>query len=130
MCLTFSRRFVNRYLVFALQFHFMSELMKYDCYLMNLRPDLNDAHLIHKHDCPFIQGHPDRIMLGSFSTPEDALKKGMEYFTNVKRCRFCSGYNQDEKCDAEAGFSCSNIRITVCKDIEPDIVSALFYSVN
>lgn len=130
MFLTFRKRFGNFFQVFELQYLFKSELMKYGCYLMNLRPDLNGAHLIHKHDCPFIPGYYSRILLGSFSTPEDALKKGMEFSPSVKRCRFCSGYNQGEKDEAEAGFSYSNKMITGCKDVEPDMVSGLFYGVN
>jgi hypothetical protein len=58
-------------------------------YFIDTRPRANGSYYIHSEECPLLASPGNRIFLGKFLTPEEAVEEGGKYFNNPVSCRFC-----------------------------------------
>ena len=66
-------------------------------YYIGLKPQTDDRHRIHKEGCPFMPDEGKRSFLGSFVSPNVALKEGNNYFEGSSRCQFCIPQNDKKR---------------------------------
>lgn len=59
-------------------------------YFICIRPLINDKYVVHKEGCPCLPPAEERIFLGIFQSPEEAVKEGRKHFPAPAGCRFCS----------------------------------------
>lgn len=101
-----------------------------DEYYICLRPHTDESHRIHKADCPFNPTREKRIYLGTFSSPEGAVKAGGKYFQNRCRCRFCLPLTEEEKSILSANTFLESLRLITSKTILPSMECGLFCALN
>jgi hypothetical protein len=65
-------------------------------YFIGQRPRADGGNYIHREDCPLLPSPGERIYLGTFLSPEEALAEGIKYFSNPAFCRFCLKEHQKE----------------------------------
>lgn len=61
---------------------------------------LKGYHIVHTENCPFMTDRTDLIFLGTFRSVCEALLKGMNLFSKVEECPFCSGCHRNSVCNS------------------------------
>lgn len=67
-------------------------------FFISTKEMLNGDHIVHTENCPFMAGRKDLIFLGTFRSVSEALLKGMNHFSKVEECPFCSGFHRNTAC--------------------------------
>ena len=81
-------------------------------FFISKKERLNGDHIVHSENCPLMADRKDLIFLGTFRSVSEALLKGMDRFSRVEKCPFCSGYHRD-------GASCISGRPEKGKSLFP-----------
>ena len=58
-------------------------------YYINKNAQYSGEHEIHTSNCVFLPSVENRIFLGCFNKPSEALKAAKQYFNNVDGCFYC-----------------------------------------
>jgi len=66
-------------------------------FYIGTRPQANGRNFIHRKDCPLLPSPGNRIFLGTYESPEDAVEEGKKYFDNPDTCRFCMHHAETER---------------------------------
>lgn len=59
-------------------------------YYVNMNPQTNGDHEVHKEGCSFLPDIQNRKVLGSFTNCADAVKKAKETYPKSNGCYYCS----------------------------------------
>jgi hypothetical protein len=101
-----------------------------EIYYINLKPQTDLSHRIHKEGCPFIPEHGKRIFLGKFKSSFEAIEEGWKYFSNPGTCLFCSKENHENTRQESLSEIHSEIKLVQFEMITPSKESALVCAVN
>ena len=58
-------------------------------YYLNMNPQPNSDHEVHKEGCRFLPEEHNQIFLGTFNNCSEALKEAMKTYLLSDGCKFC-----------------------------------------
>jgi hypothetical protein len=99
-------------------------------YYIDTKPRANGSYYVHSEECPFLSSPGNRICLGKFLTPEEAVEEGGKRFKNLVRCRFC--LHEDQAKSESAGLADICKKDDFMTHVELDVTweNVLFCGVN
>jgi len=60
-----------------------------EAFFLSVRLRAGRPHMVHKGNCPFLEGTNDSKFLGNFSSPGEAIREAGKFFHTPDRCGFC-----------------------------------------
>lgn len=58
-------------------------------YYVNTKVKLSRVYLLHTAQCPLLPPLEERLFLGTFYAPRDALKQAKKYYPQTEGCEIC-----------------------------------------
>lgn len=58
-------------------------------YYVNKNAQSTGEHEVHAEGCPYMPLYPNRLYLGYFAKPQEAIKEAKKYYDNVDGCYHC-----------------------------------------